>query len=87
MLDSRLTNIKNTKQAAVTIPVTSAGSLYTTDIDISDKPAIFQLLKGFAITSSSELIPIQIYFNNSSSIHIRVRALATSDGYLIIYYI
>lgn len=77
----------NIKQATATIPVTSAGSLYTADIDISDKPAIFQLLKGFSITATAELVPLQIYFNSLNSIHIRVRALNSGDGYLTIYYI
>lgn len=86
-LNSSLASIATTKQATITIPTTTAGGLYTTDIDISSNPAIFQLLKGFSVTSSEHIVPIQIYFNNSNSIHIRIRTLAGANGYLTVYYI
>lgn len=67
----------------------SASSIYTEDVDISSAPSELGLIVGFAITSTTDIVPMQVYIAGSNTIHIRVRNLVPNDigAYMTIFYL
>lgn len=75
-----LVDIKTTlKSASASIPTTSGGSLQTFTISISSNPAVIRAIAGFSVAATAELVPMQLYFENSTTIHVRLRNVSNSQ--------
>lgn len=72
-----------------TIPSTSAGSYSTISVNISSSPANVRLIAGYNIYGSTNLVPIQLYFNGYNVIQVRVlnQASSAQSGSIQLYYI
>lgn len=74
-----------TKNATVNVSV-SANNIDTKTLSVSD--AKYHIVKGFAVMSSTSVIPMQIYFSDDNTITVRVRNVASSTqtATVAIYY-
>ena len=76
------------KETTISFTV-SANDIYTDDVDISSAPSELGSVVGFAITSTTDIVPMQVYTSSSNTIHIRVRNLSPNSigAYMTIYYV
>lgn len=72
-----------------TIPSTAAGSYSTITVNISSSPAKVRIITGFNIYGSTNLVPIQLYFDGYNAIQVRVlnHASSAQSGNIQLFYI
>ena len=84
--NTRLTAIKN-----VTIPLNNipANDIYTTDYSISSVLAVYGIVIGFVISTSSHVVSMRLNATADNNIFIRVQNLtsSTQSANITIYYL
>lgn len=80
-----MATIEATKEASTSISAT-ANEVATVTLTVNDSH--YHLIKGFAITASSNLAIVQCYFSTDTTITVRVRNLmnATTTGNVTVQY-
>ena len=72
-----------------TIPSTAAGSYSTITVNISSSPAKVRIIAGYNIYGSTNLVPIQLYFDGYNTIQVRIlnHASSAQSGSIQLFYI
>lgn len=80
-----MATLEATKEASTPISAT-ANEVATVTMTVND--AHYHLIKGFAITASSNLAIVQCYFSTDTVITVRVRNLinGSTTGYVTVQY-
>ena len=85
-LKNGLTNKKWVSAEFTNVP---AGDIATVDVDISSNPAVFDLVVGFQVQSTTSLVPLRVRVPNKNTVSVRVRNVAatTQSGSIVVDYI
>lgn len=77
------------KQASTSLTNVAAGGISTVNINISSQPSQLNLIEGYSISSTGDLLPLQLYVSDANTITVRVRNVATTNqtGAITVYYL
>lgn len=91
-LNSSLTTLNSKlarKQASSSLTNVTSGGISTVNINISSQPSQLNLIVGYSISSTGDLIPLQLYVSDANTITVRVRNVVptTQSGAITVYYL
>ena len=91
-LNSSITTLNSKlarKQASTSLTNVAAGGISTVNINISSQPSQLNLIAGYSISSTGDLLPLQLYVADANTITVRVRNVATTNqtGAITVYYL
>lgn len=62
-----------------------ASTIESGDIDVTSNPGENLFVVGFDISSSTEIVPLQIYMSNKNTIHYRLRNITSAQQTCTLY--